>query len=131
MLVFMAALEEERAERLPHCLWFLLVREGVLVVERCRRRTTIDLSMLPRRGAGAALASMACTRAGASVRLGLRVVRRRGAAEKAKLQPLGRLLPPLTRSGEAWSPVWRLTTAQAPRPRLLQTAMAAPLPHPE
>ena len=33
MLVFMAALEEERAERLPHCLWFLLVREGVLVVE--------------------------------------------------------------------------------------------------
>ena len=33
MLVLMAALEEEGAERLPHRLWFLLLREGVLVVE--------------------------------------------------------------------------------------------------
>ena len=44
MFVLMAALEEERAERLPDGLRFLLLREGVLVVEeRVGASTTIGL----------------------------------------------------------------------------------------
>ena len=65
MLVFMAALEEERAERLPDGLRLLLLREGVLVVEQGvgALAPIAFIHAASRRVAvvGAAFAALACT----------------------------------------------------------------------